>query len=195
MNKELDHYIKSSIEYDEEGNLVCNNHKIMYQYELPLMRHIANTIVDTNSSVLNIGYGLGFFDKRVQEIGVKNHVIMECHPDVIATIDIPNATIYSGFWQDHINTLIDSKIKFDAIFFDTFTFTPEGIHDEQYKFLDYCKQLLNDKGKVSFFTWPLDGTNITPKLEESLVDLKLTKEIFRVDERDYDYEHLYWEKI
>jgi len=193
MNKDLELYINSPIGYDEFGNLVCNGRVIMYQYELPLMNYIADTIVRFGCSVLNIGYGLGFFDKRVQEIGVSTHVIMECHPEVIANIDIPGAIIYAGPWQEHINELINSGIKFDCIFFDTFTFTHDGLDDEQYKFLNYCKQLLNSKGKVSLFTWPQHGRNITPKLEKSLKDLKLTKEIFRVDERDYDYEHLYWE--
>ena len=194
VNKELEQYINSPTEYDTDGNLVCNGHTIMYQYELPLMRYIADTIVHRGGSVLNIGYGLGFFDKRVEEIGVRTHTIMECHPNVVASIDIPTATIYVGPWQEHIGTLIENGQKYDCIFFDTFTFSNPGLYDEQYKFLNYCTSLLNNRGKVSLFTWPLHGQNITPKLEESLVDLKLTKEIFRVDERDYDYEHLYWEK-
>ena len=195
MNKNLEKYINSPIDYDKDGNLVCNGHEIMYQYELPLMKYIADTIVHRGGSVLNVGYGLGFFDKRVQEIGVRNHVIMECHPEVVASIDIPEATIYVGPWQENIDTLINNDAKFDCIFFDTFTFSDDDLYEEQYKFLDYCKQLLNNRGKVSLFTWPLHGKNITPRLEESLVDLKLTKEIFRVDERDYDYEHLYWERV
>ena len=81
MNKNLEKYINSPIDYDKDGNLVCNGHEIMYQYELPLMKYIADTIVHRGGSVLNVGYGLGFFDKRVQEIGVRNHVIMECHPE------------------------------------------------------------------------------------------------------------------
>ena len=105
MRKNLKDYINTPLTF-ENGSIWYDGVPIMNGFEKPLIEFIADSIVHRGGSVLNIGYGSGFFDKRVQEIGVRVHTIMECHPNVIANIDAPFATIYVGPWQEHIDTLI-----------------------------------------------------------------------------------------
>ena len=189
MRKQLQDYINTPVTFENDG-VWYDGVPIMNGFEKPLIDFIADSIVHRGGSVLNIGYGSGFFDKRVQEIGVRVHTIMECHPNVVANIDAPFATIYVGPWQEHIETLIENGQKYDCVFFDTYDFDGNSMEYEWFKFMEYAESLLNPKGKVSMFTWL--GKDCTKEFKEGLKNLKLYEEEYEIN--DYKYKHLYWEK-
>tara|TARA_B100001113_G_scaffold333714_1_gene311791 strand:+ start:42 stop:677 length:636 start_codon:yes stop_codon:yes gene_type:complete len=192
VRKELADYINTPLTYNENGDLMYHNMSIMNEFERPLIQHIAKTIVHRGGSVLNIGYGLGIFDKKVEEIGVRIHTIMECHPNVVASIDIPTATIYVGPWQEHIDALIENGQKYDCVFFDTYMFNKNCLDDEWFLFMKYADKLLNKYGKISMFNWFKDGVEVTQELKDGMKHLKLHEETYEIN--GHKYKHLYWEK-
>ena len=136
---------------------------------------------------------MGFFDKKAEKIGISSHTIIECHPNIVNNIDIPNAKVYEGVWQDYIDTFLQSKIKFDCIFFDTYIFNKKCLDEEWFLFLKYADKLLNKNGKLSVFNWFKDGIEVTEKLKETMKHLKLYEEVYKI--KGYDYKHLFWKKL
>ena len=193
MRQELKDYINTNLTFNSDGDLIYNNMNIMNKFEEPLINHIAESIISKGDSVLNIGYGLGFFDKKAEKIGISSHTIIECHPNIVNNIDIPNAKVYEGVWQDYIDTFLQCKITFDCIFFDTYIFNKKCLDDEWFSFLKYADKLLNKNGKLSVFNWFKDGIEITEKLKETMKHLKLYEEVYKI--KGYDYKHLFWEKL
>ena len=92
MRQTLKDYIESKVQvrYQEDGgeevglfsDIYNEDRMIMGYNEKYLMKIIVDTIVKPYGSLLNIGYGLGYFDKW-SKLGVNSHHIIECHPDVI----------------------------------------------------------------------------------------------------------------
>ena len=108
---------------DEDGDAV------MMEWERPLMKAHASIITKGNESdqtILNVGFGMGIIDTILQETKPKLHVIIEAHPIVYKNmIDSgwdkkDNVRICFGKWQDEILKLLEEKIRFDGIFFDTY---------------------------------------------------------------------------
>lgn len=72
--------------------------------------------------MLNVGFGMGIVDTEIQKHNPRTHVIIEAHPDVIASAkergwgDKPGVRLVQGRWQD----VIDELGPFDGIFFDTY---------------------------------------------------------------------------
>ena len=122
MREHLNSYINSELKINEQNNLVYNESVYIMNYsEKSTTEEIANLIVKPNGSVLNVGYGLGFFDKEVQRIGVSSHTIIECHPTVLKEAkkwrkNYPDSDIriVEGTWQEQFENLG----VFDQIFFD-----------------------------------------------------------------------------
>ena len=116
MREHLNSYINSEVKINEQNDLVYNESVYIMNYsEKSTTEEIANIIVKPNGSVLNVGYGLGFFDKEVQRIGVSSHTIIECHPQVIETCDLNGVQLIFTTWQEAIPNLIEQNIKFDTI--------------------------------------------------------------------------------
>jgi len=161
---------------------------IMGYNEKYLMKVIVDTIVKPGGSLLNIGYGLGYFDTWAWKLGVNSHHIIECHPDFIKNIDIAPVTIHKDIWQNVIPKMIDSGMTFDCVWFDTYIFTKEDIKDEWFRFSEICQPLVSDGGKISFFTTFDSTLNVISTLKNNLKNFKLTETII-----PDTYEFLYWE--
>ena len=162
MRQTLKEYINSEVQVrynkdtgKEDGlfsDVFGEDRMIMGYNEKYLMKVIVDTIVKPGGSLLNIGYGLGYFDTWAWKLGVNSHHIIECHPDVIKNIDIAPVTIHKDIWQNVIPKMIDSGMTFDCVWFDTYIFTKEDIKDEWFRFSEICQPLVSDGGKISFFT-------------------------------------------
>ena len=196
MRKALKDYIDSPLRYNKNGDLMYNNMSIMNNFELPLINYIAESIVSKNDKVLNVGYGLGFFDKKVQDIGVSSHTIIECHPDVVKTIKLDNVELYSSIWQSIIPKLVEDKRVFDCIFFDTYMFNKECLKDEWFKFIELSKPLIADNGKICMFNWFKDKVDITNELKNRMSEFTLIEENFNLDNSmcNLTYKHMYWRR-
>ena len=197
MRQTLKDYIDSKVQvrYQEDGreevglfsDIYNEDRMIMGYREKYLMKIIVDNIVKPGGSLLNIGYGLGYFDRWAQKLGVSSHHIIECHPDIAINIDLDNVIVYEDIWQSVIPNMIESGMTFDCVWFDTYVFTKEDIKDEWYRFSEICQPLVSDGGKVSFFT-EFPKLNIIPTLKNNLKNFKLTETII-----PDTYEFLYWE--
>ncbi len=197
MRQTLKEYINSEVQVrynkdtgKEDGlfsDVFGEDRMIMGYNEKYLMKVIVDTIVKPGGSLLNIGYGLGYFDTWAWKLGVNSHHIIECHPDVIKNIDIAPVTIHKDIWQNVIPKMIDSGMTFDCVWFDTYIFTKEDIKDEWFRFSEICQPLVSDGGKISFFT-TFPTLDVITTLKNNLKNFKLTETII-----PDTYEFLYWE--
>ncbi len=197
MRQTLKEYINSEVQVrynkdtgKEDGlfsDVFGEDRMIMGYNEKYLMKVIVDTIVKPGGSLLNIGYGLGYFDTWAWKLGVNSHHIIECHPDVIKNIDIAPVTIHKDIWQNVIPKMIDSGMTFDCVWFDTYIFSKEDIKDEWFRFSEICQPLVSDGGKISFFT-TFPTLDVISTLKNNLKNFKLTETII-----PDTYEFLYWE--
>ena len=198
MRQPLKDYIESKVQVRYQidtgedvglfSDIYNEDRMIMGYREKYLMKIIVDTIVKPGGSLLNIGYGLGYFDRWAQKLGVSSHHIIECHPDVAINIDLDNVIVHEDIWQNVIPNMIDSEMTFDCVWFDTYTFTDECMEDEWYRFSEICQPLVSDGGKISFFTDFPHNDNVIPTLKNNLKNFKLTETII-----PDTYEFLYWE--
>lgn len=151
-------FLSGKLEYtgptcDSTTLLDHDNNAIMMTWESEIMHKSAKLIASTkpDSSVLNIGFGLGIIDTAIQEFKPRRHVIIEAHPDVLAFMrkqgwyDKPNVEILEGRWQDIVDDLANRE-TFDGIYYDPF----EYFADMQ-EFFDPLVALLKPDGVFSFF--------------------------------------------
>ena len=132
MRQTLKEYINSEVQVrynkdtgKEDGlfsDVFGEDRMIMGYNEKYLMKVIVDTIVKPGGSLLNIGYGLGYFDTWAWKLGVNSHHIIECHPDVIPkaiawALDKPNVTIVSQSWYD---AFLNGLETYDGIFSDPY---------------------------------------------------------------------------
>lgn len=147
--------INSSNIVDQEGNAV------MMEWESTIMRLSAEALLPTHGlRILNVGYGMGIIDRIFQTKEPSSHHIIEAHPAVLQKMAADswdtetNVTIHSGKWQEICPKLEEERMKFDAIYFDTFGESYDDFKD----FLNCVSRLLEDgggkkgkSGKFSFF--------------------------------------------
>tara|TARA_R100000008_G_C3585891_1_gene172236 strand:- start:2380 stop:3015 length:636 start_codon:yes stop_codon:yes gene_type:complete len=208
MRKVLKKYIDSPVTI-ENGNLISRipvnvdgtqyvQSLIMPKNEEVLTNYIADTIVKKNNSVLNIGYGLGFFDKRVQQIGVSSHTIIECHPDVIELCDLDNVTLIENTWQNAIPTLTNEGKTYDCIWFDTYRFEGNNCFQEEWlAFLSVAESLLNDNGIISLFTLGLTEANLNKLITtgDAIKSFERKNKLYQFESiTSNDYNLIYWVK-
>lgn len=97
--------------------------QIMEDWQLPLMRAMADIVGAHGGDVLEIGFGRGVSATFLQEHDLRSHTIIECNDSVVDRFDewrtaYPDRDIrmVHGLWQDTIGSLG----QFDGIFFHTY---------------------------------------------------------------------------
>jgi hypothetical protein len=119
---------------DAEGNVLTRedgaDRYVMVQYERPMMDAVADVICRSGGAVLNVGFGCGLVDRAIQARGVRRHVIVEAHPQVIGWMrddgwhERPNVEIVHARWEDV--PWRDYARAFDGVFFDVFPYRSMG---------------------------------------------------------------------
>lgn len=103
-------YLESHVKINGNGTKIIDekNEAVMMAWEAPLMEAHAEALQVKGSDVLNIGFGLGLFDKAVQARSPKTHTIIEAHPDIYEFMikegwhKKSNVKIIYGKWQDYV---------------------------------------------------------------------------------------------
>jgi protein arginine N-methyltransferase 2 len=147
---------------------------IMSTDEDLIMEESANILCQNRGTVLNVGFGLGVIDNYIKRHNPKEHHIIEIHPKVynLAVQQGFNKTakLYLGDWQDIIQEFILKGKKFDAIYFDTYTFSREK--KQWAMFGKIVNKILNPNGIFSYFN---DIASKSEKIEDILEPFKWEK--------------------
>jgi len=114
-------YKERDIYYTDDGRLMDGQFAIMMDWEKPIMEFQARQICRNGGDILNVGFGMGFFDDEVQRHQITSHHIIEIHPKVQSEMikrgwdKKENVTLHFGDWRDIMKTLP----KFDGVYIDT----------------------------------------------------------------------------
>jgi protein-L-isoaspartate O-methyltransferase len=103
----------------EEQLLDANGTQVMMEWERPYMvRCIDVLAIDSESHVLEVGFGCGYSAERIQRARPRSHTIIECAEAVLERLRPwaaarPGVKVCEGTWQRMLPTLG----TFDMIFF------------------------------------------------------------------------------
>lgn len=109
---------------------------IMEDWQIPIMRVMAEIVSSQRGDILEIGFGRGIGSDLIQQCGVDSHTIIECNDSIVSRfhqwrLAYPDDSIEieHGLWQD----VLPSLGQFDGIFFHTYPL----------KESDYVEQIAN----------------------------------------------------
>jgi len=147
---------------------------VMMGWERDIMHHTVQRLTapfvgsGDGVNILNVGFGLGIIDglfqQQPEQLQIKNHVIIEAHPDVLRHMQEtgwyskPNVTILEGKWQDFVEAeQLLGFGGFDIIYTDTFSEDYPALKD----FFDQLPNLLTGPTALFSFFNGLGATNPT----------------------------------
>lgn len=155
---------RSALDDKSHGNL--SDHEIMEDWQVPLMRAMAEVAAGKDRDLLEIGFGRGVASTFLQEIGVRSHTIVECNQALEPRFldwkqSWPDRDIrwVPGMWQD----VVDDLGKFDAVFFHTYALNEdeaaEYLADLTFAahFFPTAARLLREGGRFTYMTNEIDS--------------------------------------
>ncbi|HJQ01156.1 MAG TPA: methyltransferase domain-containing protein [Jatrophihabitans sp.] len=147
-----------SATYDAH-TLKVAGYDVMEDWERPYMERLADIATSRGGTVLEVGYGMGIAASALQGRNIDSHVVIECHPDVIArcvsthrsALASGSMHLMTGYWQDVTPMLAADSI--DGILFDTYpVFQHEGDGTHTFAFFAEAYRLLKPGGVLTYFT-------------------------------------------
>ena len=141
-----------------EHDLKIAGHPVMEDWEAGYMDTLAQIATSNGGSVLELGYGMGISARAIQDRDIKDHYVIECHPDVIAKaqkdfqkeITDEKFILLEGFWQDVTPKLKDAS--FDGILFDTYPLSADEIHSNHFDFFKEAYRILKPGGILTYYS-------------------------------------------
>lgn len=149
-------------EYTEEGNIVIAGETIMFAHE---EEYITRSIKEIHkrtgfTTVLELGFGLGYTARAFRDCDVKKHVIVEPNKKIYDKAKRwarfkRGVTVINAFWQE----VKDLEEHFDLLYFDTYEMVslntyPGSITDGQFSYdyyAEFCTPYEGERlGKGSF---------------------------------------------
>ena len=117
--------------YSDES-LIIDGHHVMERWETPYMRMLSDIVTSNGGKTLEVGYGMGISASFILQSEVKEHTIVECHPDVLNScrkrhandIESGRLKVLEGFWEDVTPKLADES--FDGVLFGTYPLSDEN---------------------------------------------------------------------
>ena len=140
-------------------DLLIKNYQVMQRWEDNYMKSLATVATSRGGRVLEVGFGLGMSAGYIEKSKrIKEHVVIECHPDVIksarkkfsAVLSLDRMKLLEGFWED-VTPNLPGK-SFDGILFDS---CPLESGVELFQFFPFFKEafrLLKDDGVFTYFS-------------------------------------------
>ncbi|MGK7872111.1 MAG: class I SAM-dependent methyltransferase [Xenococcaceae cyanobacterium] len=114
--------------FEDRTQKVLEDHDIMEDWQIPVMKAMADIVTETHGEVLEIGFGRGVASTYIQDLGVQSHTIVECNDSVVERFhpwrqQYPDRDIrlVHGKWQD----VVDQLDQYDGIFFHTYPLNQE----------------------------------------------------------------------
>lgn len=123
------------------------NRSIMHEWERPIMELDAKLVTQNGGSILNVGYGMGIIDNYIRSHNPKKHTVIEVHPQIAEIARSNGYNVIEGDWMDIIDDFIKNEIKFDGVYFDTYSFD----RPDWFLFSKRVSEILNSEGVYSYF--------------------------------------------
>ncbi len=150
---------KSRAELDDQA--------IMEDWQIPVMRAMAEAVGTTRGEILEVGFGRGVSAGFIQQIGVSSHTIVECNDYIVARFEAWRAEyghrdirLLHGRWQDVTNRFA----TYDGIFFHAYPLSEEEFIDEVVKtttfaehFFPFAVKHLKAGGVFTYLTNEMDS--------------------------------------
>jgi guanidinoacetate N-methyltransferase len=140
--------------------------EIMEDWQLPLMRAMADVAGRSGANVLEVGFGLGVSAEMLQEKQLGSHTVIECNQSVVGRFHDWRAAhagrdirLVEGLWQD----VIDDLGTFDSIFFHTYALDEDEAAERLSSvtfadnFLQVAAEHLVDGGTLTYLTGEIDS--------------------------------------
>jgi guanidinoacetate N-methyltransferase len=146
------------VTYDAHS-LTIAQYPVMADWERPYMERLAAIAASKGGTVLEVGYGMGIAASALQVHNIDSHIVIECHPDVIAQCIVTHRSaltsgsmhLMTGYWQDVTPMLSDASI--DGILFDTFPASrQEMMIGTHMFFFEEAYRLLKPGGVLTYFS-------------------------------------------
>jgi guanidinoacetate N-methyltransferase len=151
----------------DRAQAVLSDDEIMEDWQIPVMKAMAEAVTDTHGDILEIGFGRGIASSLIQEQGVRSHTIVECNAHVIEGFSrwvsrYPGRDIQlvEGLWQD----VVEDLDSYDGIFFHTYPLTEQDFAEQVAQsvtfaahFFPAAERLLRPGGRFSYLTNEVDS--------------------------------------
>ena len=138
-----------------DDELLIGGWQVMQDWELPLMRVMAEAVTEGEGDVLEIGFGMGICANEIARQGCRSYSVIEAHPEVAKAArkwgeDQPfPATVHEGLWQDVVPALDQ---RYDGVVFDTFPLAPEERSRNHFPFIPIAPTLLKPGGVLTLYS-------------------------------------------
>jgi len=142
-----------------DNSLVIGGHTVMEHWQKSYMKALTEIVTRNGGSILEVGYGLGLAAQFIQKSGdVMNHVIIECHPDVIRKckkiydkeILSGKVALYEDFWENITFQFLEDS--FNGILFDTYPLSEKEIRKNHFFFFNEAYRLLRKGGVLTYYS-------------------------------------------
>lgn len=114
---------QESVHVADRGQAELDEADLMEDWQIPVMRAMAELVAASHGDVLEIGFGRGVSAGFIQEHGVRSHTIVECNDSVVRRFHAWRARhadrdirLLHGRWQD----VAPHWGLYDGLFFHTF---------------------------------------------------------------------------
>jgi len=146
----------------DRAQSVLSDHEIMEDWQIPIMKVMAQFVAESGGDVLEIGMGRGVASDFIQEHNPKSHTLVECNDAIVENFQkwqskYPgrDTRMVHGMWQDKL----DELGTYDGIFFHTYPLTSEEFVEQVVQsstfaehFFEPASKLLRDGGVFSYLS-------------------------------------------
>ncbi len=157
----------SEVKIEDRTNTELSDDDIMEDWQIPLMRAMAEEVTHNHGDVLEIGFGRGIGSDFIQDCGVKSHTIVEVNDSVVERFHewrkkYPDSEfqLLHGLWQDKVPEFG----QYDGIFFHTYPLNEEDYIEQVVKsvtfaehFFETASNHLKPGGAFSYMTNEIDS--------------------------------------
>ncbi len=169
LDKQADRFVggntKISLEDRTQSDLADS--EIMEDWQIPVMRAMAEAVAETHGDILEIGFGRGISSTIIQEQKVQSHTIIECNDSVVGRFyewkrkfEDEDIRLVHGLWQE----TVDELGLFDGIFFHTYPLNEDEymkyVHGKTTfaeHFFETAAMHLNPGGAFTYFSNEIDS--------------------------------------
>ncbi len=141
---------------------ILDQQEIMEDWQVPIMRAMADVATEQQGDVLEIGFGRGVASEFIQDGSPRSHTVVECNDAIVADFAQwrrshadSDIRLIHGRWQDTVGQFE----QYDAIFFHTYPLNEEEFVDYvstsvtfAEHFFDTAAAHLRDGGVFTYLT-------------------------------------------